>query len=57
MEFLSSICCCFHRSSPLSADAMPAVAAQPLIPTSLETNNQIPILVPHFPVKPNLSRL
>ncbi|KAG2686969.1 hypothetical protein I3760_09G031700 [Carya illinoinensis] len=58
MGFLSSICCCFYRPSRVSIDWVGHGAVnQPLRHNLIETEARAPILVPHFPVSSNLSRL
>jgi hypothetical protein len=57
MGFLTSFCCCcFYRPSQVSSDGVDAVS-QRLMPNFIETKAAAPILVPHFPVNSNLSRL
>ena len=56
MGFFSSICCCLWIPSRVSSDGVGA-RNQPLMPNSIETEAQTAIVVPHFPVNSNLSRL
>ncbi|OMO55201.1 hypothetical protein COLO4_36133 [Corchorus olitorius] len=60
MGFFSSICCCFYSPSRVSGhgEVASAAAIQPLRPNSIQTDSSPrAILVPNFPVTPNLSRL
>lgn len=57
MRFFSSICCCFYRPSRVIGDEEGTVSRPLTVDLNQTESPQPPILVPHFPVKPSVSRL
>ncbi|KAB2608133.1 hypothetical protein D8674_011301 [Pyrus ussuriensis x Pyrus communis] len=61
MGLLSFICCCLHHRSRVCVEGSAAAAGGDTASSLKQPLNSespaVPILVPHFPVNPNLCRL